>query len=71
MELESKLTAKYGKALKMLQKGSGYQLGQGVGRNNQGILNPLEAVNVGKGGVGTQKQQAQKQDKQAIDMDLN
>lgn len=53
MELESKLTVKYGKALKMLQKGSGYQLGQGVGKNNQGILNPLEAVNVGKGGVGT------------------
>ena len=27
MELESKLTVKYGKALKMLQKSSGYQLG--------------------------------------------
>jgi len=38
----------------MLQKSGGYQLGQGVGKSNQGILNPIEAINVGKGGVGTQ-----------------
>ena len=44
----------YGKALKMLQKSSGYKIGQGIGKDNQGMLEPIEAANVGKGGVGTQ-----------------
>ena len=60
----------------MLQKSSGFQLGQGVGKNNQGILNPIEAVVVGKGGVGTQQGQKQQKRKDVagedqLDMDIN
>lgn len=60
----------------MLQKSSGFQLGQGVGKNNQGILNPIEAVVVGKGGVGTHQdlKQKKKKDEAAEDnlnMDIN
>ena len=74
--LEKKLEEKYGgKALKMLEKMSGYKLGQGVGKFNQGILNPIEQVAVvDKGGLGYSKPEKPsilKKKKDDIDMDIN
>ena len=43
--METVLNQKYGKGLKMLKMMGGFQIGQGVGKNNQGIINPVEAVN--------------------------
>jgi hypothetical protein len=72
VQLEKKLEEKYGgKALKMLEKMGGYKLGQGVGKNNQGILNPIETMAVvDKGGVGHFKSEKVKK-KDDIDMDIH
>lgn len=48
---EEKYSEKYGKGLKMLKLMGGFELGKGVGKNNQGILAPIEAVK-SKGGLG-------------------
>ena len=74
IQLEKKLEAKYGgKALRMLEKMGGYKLGQGVGKNNQGILNPIETVTVeNKGGLGYTKSESKaKKAKDEIDMDIH
>ena len=75
IQLEKKLEMKYGgKALKMLEKMGGYKLGEGVGKNNQGILNPIEMVIVDKGGLGyqsTKPQKAKKPKNDDIDMDIH
>ena len=47
-KLEGALEEKYGKGLKMLKNMGGFQIGHGVGKNNQGILNPVE-LKKGKG----------------------
>ncbi len=41
---ETVLEGKYGKGLKMLKMMGGFQVGKGVGKNNQGIVQPVEAV---------------------------
>jgi hypothetical protein len=41
---ESALQGKYGKGLKMLKMMGGFEVGKGVGKNNQGIVQPVEAV---------------------------
>lgn len=38
------LENKYGKGLKMLKMMGGFEVGKGVGKNNQGIVAPVEAV---------------------------
>ena len=42
--MENALEVKYGKGLKMLQMMGGFEVGKGVGKLNQGIVNPVEAV---------------------------
>ena len=71
--LEQKLEQKYGgKALKMLEKMSGYKLGQGVGKYNQGILNPIEQVAVvDKGGLGYSKPDKPSILKKSDDIDMD
>ena len=72
-----KLEQKYGgKALRMLEKMGGYKLGEGVGKHNQGILNPIETDKiVDKGGIGYQNikeiSTKKKLKKDEIDMDIH
>ena len=57
----------------MLEK-MGLKLGQGIGKNNQGILNPIETVAVvDKGGLGYSKadKPEPKKRKDDIDMDIH
>jgi hypothetical protein len=42
--MENALEGKYGKGLKMLKMMGGFEVGKGVGKLNQGIVNPVEAV---------------------------
>ena len=42
--MEGALEDKYGKGLKMLKLMGGFEVGKGVGKRNQGIVNPVEAV---------------------------
>ena len=69
-ELKNQLDAKYGsKALKLLQKSGGYEIGQGIGKSNHGMLNPLNATKIeGKGGIGVADSKQIKADD--IEMDL-
>mmetsp|Transcript_33558 Transcript_33558/g.51604 ORF Transcript_33558/g.51604 Transcript_33558/m.51604 type:complete len:170 (+) Transcript_33558:658-1167(+) len=50
-DIEGKLTKKYGKGLAMLKKMGGFELGQGMGKNNQGILNPVQATSTAQMGA--------------------
>lgn len=43
-KIEGALEGKYGKGLKMLKLMGGYSVGKGIGKNEQGIVNPVEAV---------------------------
>ena len=65
---------KYGKkALRMLKMSGGFDLGEGIGKDNQGILNPVEAVQqTDKGGIGFQSGSvARVADKKEINMDIH
>jgi len=48
-KMEGALQDKYGKGLKMLKMMGGFEVGKGVGKRNQGIVNPVEAVVATKG----------------------
>lgn len=53
--LEQKLESAYGKGSKLLLKAGGdnFALGEGMGKHNQGILNPVKnTLQQAKGGVG-------------------
>ncbi|CDW72566.1 tuftelin-interacting protein 11 [Stylonychia lemnae] len=76
-QMENVLSTKYGKGLKILQAVSGYKVGQGIGKSNQGIINPVETLfkkdNVGLGGnsqKGQSKEIQEKQEKPNI-LDVN
>ena len=54
-KLESQLESAYGKGSKLLMKsgGSKFQLGEGIGKHGQGILNPVQIqMRQAQGGVG-------------------
>ena len=38
------MSKKYGKGLSLLKKMGGFEIGQGIGKDNQGIINPVQAV---------------------------
>lgn len=42
--MEAEYKKKYGKGLKLLQALGGYKVGRGIGKDEQGILNPVEAT---------------------------
>jgi G-patch domain len=42
--MESALSEKYGKGVKLLKMMGGFEVGKGIGKNNQGIVNPVEAI---------------------------
>ena len=42
--MENALEEKYGKGLKMLKAMGGFKVGKGVGKSEQGIVNPVEAI---------------------------
>ena len=52
--MEGKIDKKYGIGRRLLEKAGGSNLtGKGMGKNETGMLNPVQLVGVQKGGVGS------------------